>query len=144
MSDILYVSESQLLTAFDFCPRSPGFKYQIRDVAFFHYENLTMQNTAIFSAVKIENFILKLLMFLTFSLKTYIVGFNDLLCLSCYKNAFHCFCFQVAVLDVDICGPSIPRILGVEGEQVVMILFIIYSGSQGVDVSIMDLYDQGL
>lgn len=25
---------------------------------------------------------------------------------------------QIAVLDVDICGPSIPRILGVEGEQV--------------------------
>lgn len=27
-------------------------------------------------------------------------------------------CFQVAVLDVDICGPSMPKILGVEGEQV--------------------------
>lgn len=25
---------------------------------------------------------------------------------------------QVAVLDVDICGPSIPRVMGVEGEQV--------------------------
>ena len=25
---------------------------------------------------------------------------------------------QVAVLDVDICGPSIPRIFGVEQEQV--------------------------
>jgi len=28
---------------------------------------------------------------------------------------FHC---QVSVLDVDICGPSIPRIMGLEGEQV--------------------------
>ena len=26
--------------------------------------------------------------------------------------------FQVAVLDIDICGPSIPRIMGLEGEQV--------------------------
>jgi len=25
---------------------------------------------------------------------------------------------QVSVLDVDICGPSIPRIMGLEGEQV--------------------------
>lgn len=27
-------------------------------------------------------------------------------------------CVQVALLDVDICGPSIPRIMGLEGEQV--------------------------
>ena len=27
------------------------------------------------------------------------------------------FC-QVALLDVDICGPSIPRVMGLEGEQV--------------------------
>ena len=39
-----------------------------------HYENLPMQYTEIFSAVKIENFIGKLLMLLIFSLKTYIVG----------------------------------------------------------------------
>ena len=26
--------------------------------------------------------------------------------------------FQVAVLDVDICGPSIPKVMGLEGEQV--------------------------
>jgi len=25
---------------------------------------------------------------------------------------------QVSVLDVDICGPSMPRIMGLEGEQV--------------------------
>lgn len=27
-------------------------------------------------------------------------------------------CFQVALLDIDICGPSIPKIMGLEGEQV--------------------------
>ena len=27
-------------------------------------------------------------------------------------------CTQVGLLDVDICGPSIPRVVGVEGEQV--------------------------
>ena len=27
-------------------------------------------------------------------------------------------CLQVAVLDVDICGPSIPKLMGLEGEQV--------------------------
>ena len=26
--------------------------------------------------------------------------------------------FQIAVLDVDICGPSIPKVMGLEGEQV--------------------------
>ena len=26
--------------------------------------------------------------------------------------------FQVAILDIDICGPSIPRVMGVVGEQV--------------------------
>ena len=26
---------------------------------------------------------------------------------------------QVALLDVDICGPSIPKIMGLEGEQVI-------------------------
>ena len=25
---------------------------------------------------------------------------------------------QVAVLDIDICGPSIPKLMGCEGEQV--------------------------
>ena len=25
---------------------------------------------------------------------------------------------QVALLDIDICGPSIPRLMGLEGEQV--------------------------
>lgn len=25
---------------------------------------------------------------------------------------------QVAVLDIDICGPSIPKVMGLEGEQV--------------------------
>lgn len=28
------------------------------------------------------------------------------------------FMFQIAVLDVDICGPSIPKVMGLEGEQV--------------------------
>lgn len=33
--------------------------------------------------------------------------------------ALHCyFMFQIAVLDVDICGPSIPKVMGLEGEQV--------------------------
>ena len=27
-------------------------------------------------------------------------------------------CFQVAVLDVDVCGPSIPLLMGLDGEQV--------------------------
>ena len=32
---------------------------------------------------------------------------------------FLSFClFQIAVLDVDICGPSIPKVMGLEGEQV--------------------------
>lgn len=31
---------------------------------------------------------------------------------------FFTLCLQVALLDVDICGPSIPRIMGLEGEQV--------------------------
>jgi Mrp family chromosome partitioning ATPase len=26
---------------------------------------------------------------------------------------------QVALLDIDICGPSIPKIMGLEGEQVI-------------------------
>lgn len=30
-------------------------------------------------------------------------------------------CFQVALLDIDICGPSIPKIMGLEGEQVITI-----------------------
>ena len=34
-----------------------------------------------------------------------------------YMNRF-LSAFQVAVLDVDICGPSIPRVMGLEGEQV--------------------------
>ena len=25
---------------------------------------------------------------------------------------------QIAIMDVDICGPSVPRVMGVEGEQV--------------------------
>lgn len=28
------------------------------------------------------------------------------------------FVFQVALLDIDICGPSIPKMMGLEGEQV--------------------------
>ena len=28
------------------------------------------------------------------------------------------YIFQIAVLDVDICGPSIPKVMGLEGEQV--------------------------
>lgn len=27
-------------------------------------------------------------------------------------------CWQVSVLDIDICGPSIPRVMGAEGQQV--------------------------
>lgn len=27
------------------------------------------------------------------------------------------FVFQVALLDIDICGPSIPKMMGLEGEQ---------------------------
>ena len=30
--------------------------------------------------------------------------------------------FQIAVLDVDICGPSIPKVMGLEGEQVRFLL----------------------
>lgn len=45
----------------------------------------------------------------------------------------HCyFMFQIAVLDVDICGPSIPKVMGLEGEQVRFSL-------QG---TVMDLYRQ--
>jgi len=29
-----------------------------------------------------------------------------------------CYILQVGVLDVDICGPSIPKVMGLEGEQV--------------------------
>lgn len=29
---------------------------------------------------------------------------------------------QVALLDIDICGPSIPKIMGLEGEQVRAVL----------------------
>ena len=29
-----------------------------------------------------------------------------------------CHCRQVGVLDIDICGPSIPKMMGVEGQQV--------------------------
>lgn len=29
---------------------------------------------------------------------------------------------QVALLDIDICGPSIPKIMGLEGEQVITIV----------------------
>ncbi len=29
-----------------------------------------------------------------------------------------CCLLQVAVLDVDVCGPSIPLVMGLEGEQV--------------------------
>jgi Mrp family chromosome partitioning ATPase len=29
-----------------------------------------------------------------------------------------CIYIQVAILDIDICGPSIPRVMGVLGEQV--------------------------
>ena len=32
------------------------------------------------------------------------------------------FTFQIAVLDVDICGPSIPKVMGLEGEQVRFLL----------------------
>lgn len=32
------------------------------------------------------------------------------------------FMFQIAVLDVDICGPSIPKVMGLEGEQVRFLL----------------------
>ena len=32
------------------------------------------------------------------------------------------FIFQIAVLDVDICGPSIPKVMGLEGEQVRFLL----------------------
>lgn len=28
--------------------------------------------------------------------------------------------FKVAVVDVDICGPSLPTVMGVEGEQVII------------------------
>ena len=30
----------------------------------------------------------------------------------------HAMLLQVAVLDVDVCGPSIPVVMGLEGEQV--------------------------
>ena len=34
------------------------------------------------------------------------------------STGLRCFVFQVALLDVDICGPSIPKMMGLEGEQV--------------------------
>ena len=38
---------------------------------------------------------------------------------SVYFNKMMTVCiFQIAVLDVDICGPSIPKVMGLEGEQV--------------------------
>lgn len=30
------------------------------------------------------------------------------------------FLFQVAILDIDICGPSVPRIMGTLNEQVII------------------------
>lgn len=35
---------------------------------------------------------------------------------------YYYFMFQIAVLDVDICGPSIPKVMGLEGEQVRFLL----------------------
>jgi Mrp family chromosome partitioning ATPase len=34
------------------------------------------------------------------------------------SRCFAARAFNVGVLDIDICGPSLPRIFGVEGEQV--------------------------
>lgn len=34
------------------------------------------------------------------------------------STGLRCFVFQVALLDIDICGPSIPKMMGLEGEQV--------------------------
>lgn len=39
-----------------------------------------------------------------------------------------CFVFQVALLDIDICGPSIPKIMGLEGEQVSKCSNILFEG----------------
>ena len=45
-------------------------------------------------------------------------------------NSYIFYEFQIAVLDVDICGPSIPKVMGLEGEQVKMgwlfLFFILY------------------
>jgi Mrp family chromosome partitioning ATPase len=43
-------------------------------------------------------------------------------CVGMGATLISCFCLyvyvQVAILDIDICGPSIPRVMGVMGEQV--------------------------
>jgi len=46
-----------------------------------------------------------------------IAGFASASCRfgRCWTSPFD---WQVSVLDVDICGPSMPRIMGLEGEQV--------------------------
>ena len=52
------------------------------------------------------------------------------------------FMFQIAVLDVDICGPSIPKVMGLEGEQVRFLLQDIvvdvrqFGGGGGVGVGV--------
>lgn len=39
------------------------------------------------------------------------------------------FVFQVALLDIDICGPSIPKMMGLEGEQVSECSSMFFKGS---------------
>ena len=51
------------------------------------------------------------------------LNFDVRLPLTCFVRWLINFNFQrillqVSLLDVDICGPSIPRIVGLEGEQV--------------------------
>lgn len=38
--------------------------------------------------------------------------------------SFTFFMIKVAVMDIDICGPSAPRIMGVEGETGKRIIFV--------------------
>uniref|UniRef100_A0A2K5HCC8 Cytosolic Fe-S cluster assembly factor NUBP1 n=1 Tax=Colobus angolensis palliatus TaxID=336983 RepID=A0A2K5HCC8_COLAP len=37
---------------------------------------------------------------------------------------------QIALLDIDICGPSIPKIMGLEGEQVIELRYMLSSPSE--------------
>lgn len=46
------------------------------------------------------------------------------------------FVFQVALLDIDICGPSIPKMMGLEGEQVSECSNILFKGFFSLDFAL--------
>ena len=39
---------------------------------------------------------------------------------------------SIGLLDIDICGPSIPRVMGLEGEQVGVDFFVMNGGSSSI------------